>query len=448
MLLYIWELFVCIYETLLVTYLFYKKLGAKPRRALRIVISVLLMTSALCILTFTVSSTPLRMALILAVYIFVAVWTFDCSKRSRWYKALIWPSCVLLVVAVADNVTFSIAEAMTDYPLHELMLLGGARVQFTLVYLLVVTVLVWAVVHLGEPEPELPFAISILLFIFMGIGIFAAESILDISLELKTNPATASQAAKLSSQCYFILLTLFALLITYECLGIILSKNRRLRQQQQLAKMEKQQYDLVVSTAESLRQWKHGYQGQLRLIGALIEQEKYSELKQFSTQLISDLPSAACLPFSGNHTLDAVVSLRMIDAKRHNIHFESTMFLPDYVPLSDVEFASLVGNLLDNAIEACRRAASENAEIKFEIKPWKQMMYLFCSNTSDGKYIRSHKGYLLSTKSAEGHGIGLRRIKEIVEQAGGTYQFAPEAERFSVSIMIPLEDNVNEDSDC
>lgn len=448
MLLYIWEIFVCLYEALIISYLFYKKLGAKPRRALRIVISVLLMTSALSVLTFTISSTPLRMALILLVYIFVAVWAFNCSGRNRWYKALIWPTCYMLVVAVADNVTFSIAEAMTDYPLQELMLLGGARVQFTLVYLLVVTVLVWAVVHLGEPEPELPFAISILLFIFLGIGIFAAESVLDISLELKTNPATAVQAAKLSSQCYFILLTLFALLITYEALGIILSKNRQLRQQQQLAKMEKQQYDLVVSTAESLRQWKHDYQGQLRLIGALIEQEKYPELKQFSTQLISDLPSTACLPLSGNHTLDSVISLRMIDAKRHNIRFETTLFLPDHIPLSDVVFVSLVGNLLDNAIEACRRAAFENAEIKFEIRPWKQMMYIFCSNTSDGKYIRSHQGDLLSTKTSEGHGIGIRRIKEIVEQAGGTCQFTPEAERFSVSIMIPLEDNINENSDC
>jgi len=444
---YVWEVVVCIYETLLVTYLFYKKIGLKPNRTLKLVFSIIIMTLSLCVLTFAVSATPLRMALILLVYIFIAFWTFDCSKKNRWYKALFWPSCVLLIVTVADNITFSIADAMTDYPLQELMVLGGARFQFTLIYLLVVTVLVWAVIRLREPDQELPFFISILLFIFMGIGIFAAESILDISLELKMSPSTRVQAEKLSSQCYFILLTLFALLITYECLGIILSKNRKLRQQQELARLEKQHYDLVVSTTESLRQWKHDYQGQLRLINMLIEQEKYAELKQFSSQLINDLPSTAFFPLSGNHILDSVVSLRMMDAKRNNIRFEAALFLPDRIPLNDVVLASLIGNLLDNAVEACKKLDSENAEIRFEIRPWKQMMYIYCSNTSDGKYLRNDKGELLSTKSSKGHGIGIRRIKEIIEKAGGTYQFEPEAERFSVSIMIPLEDNVDEDSD-
>ena len=443
---YVWEVIVCIYETLLVTYLFYKKIGLKSNRPLRLVVSIIIMILSLCALTFAVPSTPLRMALILLVYIFIAFWTFDCSKKKSSYKALIWPCSVLLIVTVADNITFSIAGAMTDYPLQDLMLLGGARFQFSLIYLLIDSVLIWGVIHLKEPEPELPFTISILLFILMGLGIWAAESILDISLELKLNPSTLRQADKLASQCYFILLTLFALLITYECLGILLSKNRKLRQQQELDRLEKQHYDLVVSTTESLRQWKHDYQGQLRLINTLIEQGKLAELKQFSNQLINDLPSTAFLPLSGNHILDAVVSLRMMDAKRHDIHFETTLFLPDRIPLSEVVFASLIGNLLDNAIEACRKVPSKNTEIKFEIRPWKQMMYIYCSNTSDGNYILNSNGELLSTKSLQGHGIGIRRIKEIVEASGGTYKFTPEAERFNVSIMIPLEGNTNENS--
>ena len=314
MALYIWEIAVCFYETLLVTYLFYKKLGFQTNRTLRLIISVIIMTSALSILTFVISITILRMALILIVFIFVAVWAFDCTKLRNWYKAIIWPSCVLVIVALADSLTFTIAEVMTDYPLEELMVFSAARFQFTLIYLLVFTVMVWAVVHLGEPDPELPFLISISLFIFLGMGIFATESILDISLVLRTNHSTSGQAAALSSFCYFIILMLFALLVTYEFLGIILSRNRRLKQQQQLAIMEQQQYDLIVSATESLRQWKHDYQGQLRLIGALIDQENYSELRQFLADLISDLPSSVCLLHSGNLTVDAVISLRMTDA--------------------------------------------------------------------------------------------------------------------------------------
>lgn len=170
---------------------------------------------------------------------------------------------------------------------------------------------------------------------------------------------------------------LFALLITFEWLGVILKRNKELRQQQQLAVIEQQQYDLIVSASESLTQWKHDYQGQLRLIAALIKQEKYTELKQFSGNIDSALPASANMPLNGNHIMDAVISLRMMDAKRHNIRFNTKLFLPDRIPLDDAVFASLVGNLLDNAMEACCKVPPGTAEINFEIKPWNQMMYIF-----------------------------------------------------------------------
>ena len=437
---YLWEIFVCLYEALIISYLFYKKLGYKSNRALRFIVSIIIITSALSVLTFVITSKAyLRMALILLVYIFVAVWGFDCAKPSRWYKAILWPSLYLVIVVVADIITFSIASSMMDYRLEELIVLGDARVQFTLIYLLIVTVIVWAVTRIGEPDSEFPFAVSFLLFIFLGVGIFTSESILYISLVLRTNPDTLGMASTLSNICYFILLTLFALVVSYESLGVILSRNRKLKEQHRLAIAERQQYDLVVAATESLRQWKHDYKGQLKLIGTLIEQEKFSELRSFSEELISNLPKSANLLFSGNRTMDAVISLRMIEAQRLNIRFETTLFLPDQIPLNDVLFASLVGNLLDNAIEACQKLPPEKAEIKFEIKPWKQMMCIFCSNTSDGNYLNSKQGGLLSTKKAEGHGLGIRRIKEIVAEAGGTYNFTPEADLFTVSIMLPLE---------
>jgi Histidine kinase-, DNA gyrase B-, and HSP90-like ATPase. len=425
----------------MVIYLFYKKLGFESGRYFRLITSIIIMTLTLSALTFLSTVAILRMALMLILCIIVTFWTFDYEKHGGWYMSVFWPSCYLVVVVVADNVTFSVANAMTDYPLEELMKIGDARAQFTLIYLLLVAAMIWLLVHIGEQDPDFPHPVGILLFVFMGLGIFAAESILDISLELGTNPATAGQAKSLSLFCYAIILMIFALLVTFETLGVILARNKRLKQQHQLALMEQQQYDLLVSATESLTQWKHDYQGQLRLLGALIEQERYQELKQFSDGLIDELPASACLLLSGNRTMDAVISLRMIDAKRQNITFECTLFIPERIPLNDVELASLIGNILDNAIEACRKLPPERADIHFEIKPWKQMMYIFCSNTSDGYYL-SRSGSLVSTKVSEGHGIGIKRIKEIVSKAGGTCKFIPEDERFSVSIMIPLEECV------
>ncbi len=438
---YFWEIFVCLVEALLITYLLYQKIGLNAHRKIRLLLSVGVLTCTLSLFTFLQISSSLRILLNYSVCVLAAFWIFNGLRRAMWYKAVLWPGIYFLIVALADNITFSVGEAMIDVPLETFMVFGNARIQFTLVYLLLMTVMVWVAAHLGDREPAFPLAVTLVLFALLSIGIFAEETILDLSLILGTNPATQAEARKLTALSYILLLILFTLLVTFEWLGVILRKNRELQQQQQLTLAEQQQYDLMVSTTESLSEWKHDYQGQLRLISALIEQEKYAELKQFCGQLDSALPASACMLCSGNRTIDAVISLRIMEARRHNIRFATQLYLPNEIPLKDVTFASLVGNLLDNAIEACKKVP-ENASIKFEIRPWKQMMYLFCSNSSDGAYLHGAQGSLLSTKRENHHGIGIRRIREIVEQAGGTCQFQAEKDHFNVSIMIPLEDGI------
>lgn len=437
---YIWEVFVCFVESLLITFLLYKKIGLESNNKLKLLVSSILITCVISIFTFLNFTSGQRILLILSSCILVTLWLFDCMHRDRWYKAVLWPSIYFLVVTLADNITFSVAERMVDYPLEDLMAFSTGRIQCTLIYLLVVSVIVWAICHLGDPDAVFPLPFSLIPFVLISFGIFAEESVLDISLVLGTNPNTAKDARMLTVLSYLILLILIALLITFEWLGVVLRKNRDLKEQQHLAQIEQQHYDLMVSTNESLTEWKHDYQGQLRLISTLIEQERYVELKEFSNNLDSALPLSTCIIYSGNRTLDAVVSLRIMDAKRHNIKFVTELFLPEKIPLTEVSFSSLIGNLLDNAIEACRKITSGNAEVHFEIKPWKQMLHICCSNSSDGNYLKGVHGHLLSTKKDKNHhGIGIRRIRQIVEQTGGTCQFKAEDNRFSVNIMIPLE---------
>lgn len=441
MLSYLWEIFVCFIETLLVVYLLYKKIGLRSNQRWRVVISIIFLTGISGILSILNIYATYRMAVMLAACILVGIWAFNFVSKMNWYRVVLWPSLFFLIVTVADSISFSIADVMVDYPLEELMTSGSVRVQFTLIYLLLVTVMVLALTHLSEPNPDFPWPVTLILFALLTIGIFAAESIIDISFVLKQNPAVANDAGPLTALGYILIVMLIALLVTFEWLGVIIKKNRELKQQNQLSQIEQHQYELMVSATESLAEWKHDYQGQLRLISALVEQERFSELRQFSENLDSALPVSACLLYSGNTTMDAVVSLRMMDAKRHSIHFETQLFLPERVPLNDVTFASLIGNVLDNALEACHKVPPETAEIHFEIRPWKQMMYIYCSNTSDGVYKRGGQGNLLSTKQKAGHGIGIRRIQEIVEQSGGTCQFKAEDDKFNVSIMIPLEES-------
>lgn len=440
---YLWEIFVCCLEAVFYGYLFYKRIGVVRNREKRVLVSLLLMSAVPSLLTlFRISLFP-KMTVILLVYIFVVLWAFDSRGKAKRLKALFWAGCPLIIVSVSDYISYSIASAVIGAQIVELQQFGSVRAQFMLIYVLLVGVIVWLLTHLGERDPEVPLPIGITLFVFVCIGIFAVESMIDIALVLQLSQTTQRHAQILMLLGYCILFLLFALLIAFEYLGIVLRRNRELVQQRQLAEIEEQQYQFMVSTAESLAEWKHDYKGQLRLMSALIAEENYAELKQYIAGVDAGVSESASLVFTGNRTVDAAVSLRIMDARRHQITFETKIYLPDTLPIHKVAFSSLIGNILDNAIEACVKLNSEEKKIYFEMKPWKKMLYIFCSNASDGNYIRGEQDALLSTKKTPGHGIGLRRIRQIVEEAGGTCQFSPEANQFSVHAMIPLKETVS-----
>lgn len=440
---YIWEILVCFLEAVFYSYLFYKKIGLNLKHKKRAFASTILMTVVPSILTLLGIDLFPKMALILLVYIFVVLWAFDSQGKTKRFKALFWSGCPLIIVSLADFVSYSVASIVIGSQLIELQEFGSVREQFMLIYVLLVAVTVWLLTHIGERDPEIPLPIGIILFLFVCFGIFAVESMIDIALVLQLGESTNRHSQILMLLGYCILFLLFALLIAFEYLGIVLRRNRELRQQQQLALIEEQQYQFMVSTAESLAEWKHDYQGQLRLLSALIEEQNYEELKQFVEGVDAGLSESASLVFTGNRTVDAAVSLRIMDARRHEISLDTKIYLPDTLPIHKVAFSSLIGNILDNAIEACMKLDAEEKTIFFEMKPWKKMLYIFCSNSSDGNYRKGEQDVLLTTKKTKGHGIGIRRIREIVEEAGGTCQFSPEADQFSVHAMIPLKENAS-----
>jgi histidine kinase-, DNA gyrase B-, and HSP90-like ATPase len=106
-----------------------------------------------------------------------------------------------------------------------------------------------------------------------------------------------------------------------------------------------------------------------------------------------------------------------------------------------MDLCSLISNLLDNAIEANCKLDMTKRRLQIEIKPYNNMLLLFISNSSNGIYLYGGNGNLLTTKTSNKneHGIGIKRINEIVKKYNGIIEFDPGTEIFSVSILFPLD---------
>ena len=69
------------------------------------------------------------------------------------------------------------------------------------------------------------------------------------------------------------------------------------------------------------------------------------------------------------------------------------------------------------------------------------MLLIYISNNCDGNYYYNNSdGSLLTSKNnnRNEHGIGIKRIKEIIKKYDGIVDITPQDNTFSVSILLPI----------
>lgn len=160
-------------------------------------------------------------------------------------------------------------------------------------------------------------------------------------------------------------------------------------------------------------------------------------------QLNESIDSSSLMQQSGNPTLDAIILDKRQLCGRHHIEL---IVMADGAVLDHVEpldLTSLVGNMLDNAIEACAQVADSNKRIiHFTVQCKQRFAVLHVDNHFDPTTLRQGaKGLLTNkTKDVGSHGHGLRSIKKTARKYGGnaaeTIDYGHDV--FNMDVMLPL----------
>ena len=438
----LWNIGVCLVEATCYSYLHYKKIPTRKIPIIRLYISIVVLTLVSSSLTVFFAPYQLKLC-ILAVS--NSVCTFFCygwGSKKRWLHCFLWNITPIAIATAADYVSYSIAALFMGEALDTLQHNPIVWVQISLIYLLIILLITIILTQSNMNKAEIPLWIHYAVFAFVTMGILASQLMIDIGIALYDVPETMHYANILFVVGYTLIMLLFILLISFTCLGKMIANNRRLHLQNQMSQMDAQQYEFMVTTSKSLSAWKHDYLGQLRILKSLAQSGKLQELDEYAQNMESVLGVTEHLLVTGNTVVDTVVSLRMADAKQRGIPFEAKVHLPQEIRLSPVSLSSLLGNLLDNALESCTKLEHPGEGIYLEIKPWKQMLYFHCMNTSDGQYTHTEAGELRTSKKEIGHGIGIIRMRDIVESAGGTFSIQEEDTQFSVNIFLPMEEGI------
>lgn len=190
----------------------------------------------------------------------------------------------------------------------------------------------------------------------------------------------------------------------------------------------------VRSIYTEMRGYKHDFHNHLQTLKGYLDSGEYERAADYISELDARLQSVDTLLKTGNTSLDAILSAKTAQAKKCGIDITVKANVPDSLSVSDLELSIIVGNLLDNAIEACGRTEGERF-IRLYIAMKRDMLYFSMLNSSDEK--KKKVGTLFRTHKKGAHGFGLARAEAIIKEHGGWCKYNSEDGAFSTEFLIP-----------
>lgn len=143
---------------------------------------------------------------------------------------------------------------------------------------------------------------------------------------------------------------------------------------------------------------------------------------------------------TGNKCIDALINVKYATAKEKGIDFAIKIYIPEELPIDQCDLGIVVGNALDNAIEATEKVIlTQKNRDNYGGK--KESLVIVVKNPFEGSLRKDKDGNLLSTKDEfYKHGYGINSIIKVAEKYNGDVIIEEEERKFIIMITMNLKD--------
>lgn len=198
----------------------------------------------------------------------------------------------------------------------------------------------------------------------------------------------------------------------------------------------KKHCDEVENIYKIMRGWRHDYHNHIQALLALCDDTERT--KEYLWKLNDDLISVDTVIKTGNVMVDAILNSKISLLKSRGISVNAKAIVPSELPVSEVDLCTVIGNLLDNAMEAVLRQSEEDERfIRVFIGILKEQLYISVYNSIGGK-LKKNKNTYISTKTGKNHGFGLLSVDRIVKKYKGFINRQNEEGVFATEVLLPL----------
>ena len=228
-----------------------------------------------------------------------------------------------------------------------------------------------------------------------------------------------------------------------------LSAAYRDKLQSALQSQEKEYYfaqsQLMQESVDKVKSIQHDMKLHLATAKKYVASNKVNEAADYLDSLLSSVEESEVYSDTGNIAFDSIINFKLNEAKAHNVKLDITMHIPQTLGIEIADVVTILGNLLDNALDAV--AKIDDKKIKLDIYYDKGGLFINISNAFDGEvtYVKGQAGDkngIASRKTEKEHGYGLKNIRKSVEKYNSDMDINYEGNIFSVEILVYVGDNM------
>ena len=187
-------------------------------------------------------------------------------------------------------------------------------------------------------------------------------------------------------------------------------------------------------TEQTFQLWKksiHDHKNTTIALLQLAEDEKLDELKKYLKQETYLIDRKMFYIKTGNSVVDAIINTKQNIAESKGISFIVNASLPEFCTIRDLDLAHILGNLLDNAMEA---SAGENEPcIDITIRQEKMFLIIKIVNSYSRKLPKNLR---TAKKNSLFHGLGLESVKDIVKKYHGDFSIKQNNSQVIVQLLL------------
>lgn len=359
---------------------------------------------------------------------------FSLTLKQRNY---LWPVFSTFAYVIVLMLTSSLVYALFSLFIDQLdAILQGASTYLRIIYILICKIVQFAffqlILQIFKKNQNLDLLNGILSFLYTVATAFGLGSLMKIAAVgdlSKTNISIVILAFIL------VLMNIILYVMLYQVQNLMKSKYA-LKLMQERMDFEKSRMEDAQTIWENIRKTKHDLKNHFTVMKGQLEDGNISSCKEYLNELNQTVESMGNLIRSGNSVIDYLINSKL--SNLDGVQVLISGYVGNYNDLDHVDLACILGNILDNAVEAQEKVAGiKRIELMFAQKNAGRI--IICKNTI-AKSVLCENRRLRSTKaSPDMHGLGHQIVETTVKKYQGWVDYFEKEGMFGVQIILPVK---------